>query len=193
MSICPVTLATFSLDPRFHSEHLSDDEWSIASNFTLKAAENLELNRLVVLNEFTDYRPKTGKIFGVPFIWEAVHAPTCAEVPARWWIAYERISSLSKVAEMLLSLLCTAAMIERCNKPYAIQKTKSRNRLLPQYASKLAMVSFNLRIQRSLDTVKPRKKTVGTRNNIVTLSVSSARSRKQHVPVPPIVNSQTQT
>ena len=94
---------------------------------------------------------------------------------------------------MLLSLPCTAAMIERCNKAYAIQKTKSRNRLLPQRASKLAMVSFNLRIQRSLDTVKPRKKTVGTRNNIVTLTVSSAKSRTQHVPVPAIVNSQTRS
>ena len=87
MNIRPVTLAAFSLDPRFHSKHLSDDEWSIASNFILKAAENLKLNRLVVLHEFTDYRAKTGKIFGVPRIWEAVHAPTCAEVPARWWIA----------------------------------------------------------------------------------------------------------
>jgi hypothetical protein len=168
MSLKPVTLASYALDPRFHDEQLDEDDCQKAANFIVDFSVKQGFDRIIILSELTDYRAKSGRVFGAPLIWEAVHTPTCAESPVRWWIAYANTSKLSIIAQMLLAFPATAAIVERCHKAYALQKTKLRNRLLPERASKMAMICFNLKTEMA-DATKLKR---STRNNILSLTVS---------------------
>lgn len=149
MNTRPVTLAAYTLDPRFHDDRVSVEEWKIASNFIVDFAQHEGHSRLDIISDLADYRAKTG-LFSDPLLWEAVHSESCRKSPERWWMAFAARSSLKKIAVSLLSMPATAAIVERCNKAYANQKTKSRNRLMPERAAKLAVVSYNLAVNRKI-------------------------------------------
>jgi hypothetical protein len=56
------------------------------------------------------------------------------------------------VAEILLSLNVVIAAVERSNKEFSIQKSKKRNRLTDERATKLTYIAYNLKTQRWSDT-----------------------------------------
>ena len=175
MNTYPITLASHAVDPRFHgtsTAHLSEAEWQVACDFILLLAHNELLVRLDVLNDIAEYRSKSGQLFGDSLIWEAVNTPSCSKNPARWWTSFAPTRALSKIACILLSMPATAAMVERCNKAYSAQKTKGRNRLTPTRAAKLAKVSYNLRIERTIIAPTPRSEKRFQRSHILTLSAS---------------------
>jgi len=175
MNTYPVTLAAHALDARFHGNSeldLSEEEWQIASNFIINLAEQENLQRINVLNDLAEYRSKTGLVFGDLLIWEAINTSTCSRHPDRWWQSFVSNRQLSLIARILLSMPATAAMVERCNKAYSVQKTKSRNRLLPGRAGKLAKVSYNLQIQRRITEPTKRDAKRKERNHIMSLSVA---------------------
>ena len=66
----------------------------------------------------------------------------------------------------------TAAMIERCNKSYALTKTKQRNRLSSERAAKLAMCAYNLKFQRQTSESELKRSAQRIqRNNIMALPI----------------------
>ena len=105
--------------------------------------------RIDVLNDLASYRAKTGSLFGNEIIWEAVNSQACMSSPDCWWSAFAPKSHLAKGARILLSMPATSAIIERCNKAYAMQKSKQRNRLTTARAAMLSVVAYNLKIQRN--------------------------------------------
>jgi hypothetical protein len=172
MNIRPVSLAAYILDPRFHGSQLSAEDWSIGSNFLADMATRRGLHRLNVIGELTDYKAKTGTLYSDPLKWEAVGTSTCTNCPARWWAAFFPGSDLGSIAQSLLSMPATAALVERCNKTYACQKTKVRNRLSADRAAKLAMVAYNLQIQRTIENPSVRSEKRAARVNIMALSTT---------------------
>jgi len=142
-------------------------------------AEQENLQRINVLNDLAEYRSKTGLVFGDLLIWEAVNTSTCSRHPDRWWQSFVPNRQLSLIARILLSMPATAAMVERCNKAYSVQKTKSRNRLLPGRAGKLAKVSYNLQIQRRITEPTTRDAKRKERNHIMSLSVALPHLSRQ--------------
>jgi len=175
MNVQPVMLAAHALDPRFRGEHLTEAEWKVATRAMLTMAENDMIDRKEILNDLTEYRSKTGPVFGDDVTWEAVNTDSCSGNPQTWWLSYASQRSLGKVAVNLLSMPPTAAIVERCNKMYASQKTKTRNRLLPKRAAKLATVSYNLKIDHGLSEEPTNRQVVRSRRlNILALSTTSA-------------------
>ena len=174
MNMQPVMLAAHALDPRFHGSHLSDVDWQSATNVILNLSECEQLNRQEIINDWTEYRSKSGPIFGDEVTWEAVNAESCTRNPQSWWMSFAPARQLTVVAVILLSMPATAAMVERCNKAYASQKTESRNRLLSLRAAKLASVSYNLKVHRYLSDPTVRQKTRKRRIHILALSTTSA-------------------
>ena len=175
MNTRPVTLSAYALDPRFHigsQLSLSDEEWSVASKFIVDFAEREGHRRLDVLSDLAHYRAKTGPLFGDNLNWEAAKSSACNQNPRCWWSAFAAGSHLSKVARILLSMPATSAIIERCNKAYGMQKTKARNRLSSTRASKVAMVSYNLKVQDSIATPSRRCE----RRQLSILALSSRRT-----------------
>ena len=71
-----------------------------------------------------------------------------------------------------MSMPATAAQVERCNKAYSQQKTKSRIRLGPDRAAKLAMVSYNLTIQEGIAAQSKRTEARRNRLHIMALPVT---------------------
>jgi hypothetical protein len=176
MNIQPITLASHALDPRFCGVHLSAEEWKVATDLILKMAAVEKLNRPRLLDDLMQYRSQSGPIFGDAVTWESVNTATCSRWPTSWWMSFAAGCEISKVAAILLSMPATAAIVERCNKSYATQKSKSRNRLLPGKAAKIASVSFNLKVNRSLSEPTVRQQKRCTKFNIMTLSTTSAKS-----------------
>jgi len=99
---------------------------------------------------------KTGQ-FSDPLIWKVANSNSCKQSPDRWWLSFGFASQLLKAAVHLLSMPATATIVERCNKAYASQKSKVRNRLTPERAAKLAIVSFNACVQRKVDAACSRE------------------------------------
>ena len=63
MNIRPVTLAAYVLDPRFHDDTISDEEWCTASKFIVELAQREGQQRINVLNDLANYRARTGSFF----------------------------------------------------------------------------------------------------------------------------------
>ena len=141
MNIRPVTLAAYVLDPRFDGDKTFDEEWCIASQFIVDLAERQGQQRLDVLSDPANYRAKAETLFGNEIISEAVNSTSCMQKPDCWRSTFAQKSHLTKSALILLSMPASAAIIERCNKAYAMQKSKTRNRLTPARAGKLSVVA----------------------------------------------------
>ena len=185
MNFQPTMMAAHALDPRFHGEDLSDEQWTVACNQIVKMAAHENINRTDLVNDIAEYRSKTGLIFGDDLAWEAVNTPSCSQNPACWWQSFAAKRCLSTIAVILLSMPATAAMVERCNKAYAGQKTKSRNRLLSERAAKLASISYNLKINRSLCEPTKRSETRSKRCHILALSTTSSAGVMEQLPALP--------
>jgi len=194
MNIRPVTLAAYALDPRFHTGtqlSLTDDEWRVASKFIVDFAEREGQRRLDVLSDLAHFRAKTGAVFGDGITWEAVWSSACSLNPECWWSTFASNSHLSKSARILLSMPATSAIIERCNKAYGMQKTKTRNRLSPTRASKLAVVSYNLKVNKSITA--PNRRCERRQLSILALSSSracesTASANPEELPALPCLN-----
>jgi len=184
MNTRPVTIASYALDPRLQGANLTESEWLVACEVILRIAESEKLDRSQILGDFTEYRTKSGTVFGNDIVWEAVTTNACSQNPHLWWLSYASSSALAKVASILLTMPATAAIIERCNKAYAVVKTKTRNRLSPGRASTLAMVSYNLKLQRSLAAPTSRSDKRIKRNNIMALTVPFACAQPSEPPLP---------
>lgn len=180
MNIGPVACAANLLDPRFCGSDLSEAELQLGVSTIMKLAANEQLDRQQVLNDLTEYRSKTGLVFGDELTWEAVLTPLCSRQPEAWWKSVAPQRQLTTVAIILMSMPATAALIERCNKAYAVQKTKVRNRLIPTRAAALASVAYNLNVSRSLNEPTTRQVNTKNRVHIVNLSVTSALIDMRH-------------
>jgi len=126
MNTRPVTIASYALDPQLQGANLTESEWLVACEVILRIAESEKLDRSQILGDFTEYRTKSGTVFGNDIVWEAVTTNACSQNPHLWWLSYASSSALAKVASILLTMPATAAIIERCNKAYAVVKTKTR-------------------------------------------------------------------
>jgi len=80
--------------------------------------------------------------------WDAVRSAACADSPVIWWQSFAACCPLSQLGVQLLSMPATTACLERMNKAYAIQKSKVRNRLVPERAAKVSMVAYNMKVQK---------------------------------------------
>jgi len=83
-----------------------------------------------------------------------------------------------------LTMPTTAAIIECCNKAYAVVKTKTLNGLSPGRASTLAMVSYNLKMHRSSSAPTSCSDKRIKRNNIMAMTVPFACTQPSEPPLP---------
>ena len=171
MNTRPITVACHALDPRMCGEHLSEEQWNDACNVIMKMAESENCDRAKVLGDLAEYRAKTGTVFGNDVVWEAAIVDPCSNSPQLWWSSFASSREIAKVAVILMNMPATAAIIERCNKAYAVTKTKSRNRLTPKRGAKLAMVSYNMKIQSKMSQQSNRAVKRRKRNHILSLTV----------------------
>jgi len=95
MNIRPVTLAADLLDPRFYGEHLSEDECTVDIQTVLQIAEHDMINRKDILNDLTEYRAKSGPVFGSDITWEAVNTASCSNNPQTWWLSVKVLEWLN--------------------------------------------------------------------------------------------------
>ena len=85
MNTGPVACAANLLDPRFCGADLSEAEMKLAVSTIMKLAADEQLDCQTGINDLTEYRSKSGLIFGDELTWEAVSTPLCSRQPETWW------------------------------------------------------------------------------------------------------------
>jgi len=143
-----MTCAAYALDHRFCGSQLPADEWTDVSDLLVKMSVDEGVDRRSVVNGIMQFRSRSGVVYGRTFNWEAALTDCCIRNPRAWWQSVASTSPLSKVAVILLLMPATSAMVERRNKAYTLQKTKSRNRLTCKREATISTVAYNLKIQR---------------------------------------------
>jgi len=109
-------------------------------NVIMDIANDLDIN---VVCDLMEFKSRSGNVFGEhrSYIWKT----NMSTDPVVWWKAYAATRKLSRVAAVLLSLGASIAAVERPNKEFSVQKSKKRNRLTDERATKLTYVAYNLK------------------------------------------------
>jgi hypothetical protein len=152
MNLRPVVCAAYALDPRFHGEILSDSNWERATKVIIAMGIEDGKQRQEIVTDLMEYRAKCGSVYGQNFAWEASILPPISENPAIWWQTIAAKRPMANVARNLLNMPASAAIVERCNKSYALQKTKLRNRLTSDRAAKISITGHNLKNRRKVES-----------------------------------------
>lgn len=138
----PIHYAANILDPRFCGKNLVEPEILMGEKAIMDIAKYLNVD---VTSDLLEFKAREGNTFNKSrsYIWKVDMATN----PLAWWKAYGSSRLLSKVASILLSLNVSIAPVERSNKEFSVQKSKKRNRLEDDRASKLTYVAYNLKTQ----------------------------------------------
>jgi len=176
MSLQPVTVAAYAVDPRFRGKLLGDTEWLTATSVILDVGESYKASRLDLLGDIAQYRAKSGPVYGNELLWEAAMSDACSRNPGLWWQSFVAGRPLSPVAVALLGFPSSSATVERCHKSYGLQKSKTRNRLDPDKAAKLAIVNYNLKVQTKRHSSNAEK---AQKSHILTLNTERNRHARR--------------
>jgi len=133
----PVHIAAHLLNPKTLGNDLTNEEHIDVSEFINNFAMNsYDLNDEDCLTELINYKNKEG-LYSKTFLWKTVSKLE----PLIWWKSFN--SSLSKLAQKILSIPVSSAATERSFSSFANVHSKKRNRLLTERAAKLTYISHN--------------------------------------------------
>lgn len=136
MSIRPIHLAAYMLDPSAQGVELTQDEELQAMEFIHDLGQQLNLHNVTA--ELACYKAKEN-FWARQFIWNSVRSIE----PIVWWKGICSSTELSKVAVRILSAPCTSAATERSFSIQGYIHNNKRNRLSTERAAKISYICYN--------------------------------------------------